>query len=83
MKIIEKIPVINKFVSLKSEFFFFHKWNTFLITTLKQKKKKKKQKKNGGLVRVRVELTTYQHHALPTELTDQAHANSKFWPVTI
>ena len=72
MKIIKKIPVINKFVSLKSEF-FFHKWNTFLITTLKQKKKKKAER-NGGLVRARVELTTYQHHALPTELTDQAHA---------
>ena len=74
MKIIKKIPVINKFFSLKSEFFFY-KWNTFLITTLKQKKKKKSRKKNGGLVRVRVELTTYQHHALPTELTDQAHAD--------
>ena len=73
MKIIKKIPVINKFVSLKSEFFFY-KWNTFLITTLKQKKKKKAER-NGGLVRARVELTTYQHHALPTELTDQAHAN--------
>ena len=73
MKIIKKIPVINKFVSLKSEFFFY-KWNTFLITTLKQKKKKKAER-NGGLVRARVELTTYQHHALPTELTNQAHAN--------
>ena len=72
MKIIEKIPVINKFVSLKSEFFFTNE--TLFWLPLLNRKRRKKAEKNGGLVRVRVELTTYQHHALPTELTDQAHA---------